>query len=179
MKEKEVESQMDDQLKKTTKDIAHLSHYFIQLRKEVARLYLRKDVDMRFTDVVSQLESVLNSTEEATHDILRALEAINEEAFSLDSTIKAGQSVSPQLVESIRAHAIKGIEACVFQDVTGQRINKIMRSLRYAESTVERLVDHAGRDEVEKIVEEIQTEENKDTQESRGFNQSDIDNLFS
>jgi chemotaxis protein CheZ len=39
-------------------------------------------------------------------------------------------------------------EACSFQDITGQRITKVVRSLTYVETRVNKLIEAWGRSEL-------------------------------
>ena len=42
-------------------------------------------------------------------------------------------------------------EACSFQDITGQRITKVVKSVTYVEDRVNALIEFWGKDEIDKI----------------------------
>lgn len=73
-----------------------------------------------------ELEAITEATEGATMSIFNACEAM--------------ETVLPDLDEghrnAIQAEVTKVYEACSFQDITGQRINKIVKSLREIEAKV-------------------------------------------
>jgi len=77
------------------------------------------------------------------------------------------------------------MEACTFQDITGQRVTKIIRSMQFVEERVLAMVDLMGRDSVAKEAAELPVE----TQEKdpllngpqlpgNAISQDDIDKLF-
>ncbi len=76
-------------------------------------------------------------------------------------------------------------EACSFQDITGQRVNKVVKSITYDEKRVNALVDLWGKDQLAEIEVPVDREKTIDEQlvsgpqlEGDGLPQDDIDNLF-
>ena len=65
-----------------------------------------------------ELEAIVASTEKATGTIMDAA----EEIMSADAT-------SENYVESINDACMRIFEACSFQDITGQRITKVVSTL--------------------------------------------------
>lgn len=66
-----------------------------------------------------ELDAVVAATEEATSTIMDSCDAIAEYSEALDSAHK----------DFMLAQVTKVLEACSFQDITGQRITKVIRSL--------------------------------------------------
>ena len=81
-----------------------------------------------------ELEAVVSAAEQATHAIMAAAEKIEATAAAI------GGEHADQLTE-----AVTGIyEACTFQDITGQRISKVVRTLRQIEEKVSALLGALG-----------------------------------
>jgi chemotaxis protein CheZ len=77
------------------------------------------------------------------------------------------------------------MEACTFQDITGQRVTKIIRSMQFVEERVLAMVDLMGRDSVEKKAAVLSDETpekdpllNGPQLPGNAISQDDIDKLF-
>ena len=88
------------------------------------------------------------------------------------------------LLDQISANGAEVFEACSFQDITGQRISKVVKSLTYVEDRVTALVEAWGKDELEQVV--VRSSEKSDDEklihgpqrQAEAISQSDIDALF-
>ena len=76
-------------------------------------------------------------------------------------------------------------EACSFQDITGQRVTKVVKLVTYIEDRVNALIDiwvKSALDEVEVTPDREKTEDEKLLQgpqlNDEGISQSEIDKLF-
>jgi hypothetical protein len=79
-----------------------------------------------FQRIADELKATLRDSEQATQKILAAAEGIDRTA-NLSATLK---HVSEQgLAQDIRDRVIQIFEACNFQDLTSQRITKVMAAL--------------------------------------------------
>ncbi len=74
--------------------------------------------------VNGELGAVVGGTEEATQQILEAAEAIDQAATALSKINSPDQQ--KLLSEEIQERVVSIFEACNFQDLTGQRISKVM-----------------------------------------------------
>ena len=81
----------------------------------------------------------MDSTERATQQILEAAESIDEAANTLSATLKREQEQA--LTSDIRDHVVRIFEACNFQDLTGQRIAKVLATLAFVENRVARMLE--------------------------------------
>ena len=85
-----------------------------------------------------ELRAVVTGTEAATDTILAAAERI-------DSIVQTSQTRENALVQSdageIAACVVQIFEACNFQDITGQRITKVVESLQFIEERIASMVD--------------------------------------
>lgn len=82
----------------------------------------------RIKVATAELEEIVNTTAQATNDILTAAEAINETIQQIDG--------SPNLRDAITARCMEIFQTCGFQDITGQRIAKVVKTLAYIEQRV-------------------------------------------
>ncbi len=88
----------------------------------------------RIRSVTDELDEVVAGTEAATEGILGAVEIIDANASTLSTTlegVEAGQALE------IQEQVVAIFEACNFQDITGQRITKVVNALRYIEARIE------------------------------------------
>jgi len=92
-----------------------------------------------------ELDAVVDSTERATQHILEAAESIDEAANTLSASLKHDQEQA--LASDIRDHVVRIFEACNFQDLSGQRIAKVLATLTFVEDRVARMLEiWGGRD---------------------------------
>ena len=99
---------------------------------EIAAIRSQSDDGAPMDDASLELEAIVSSTERATGDILGAAETIQEICWSLREV--GGRSGSA--CDLIDAKAIDIYMACSFQDITGQRTDKVVKILRYLESRI-------------------------------------------
>jgi chemotaxis regulatin CheY-phosphate phosphatase CheZ len=159
-----------------------LSQYIINARKEIASLQPTGEVDTEETSdrlprAGMELDAIVQQTEEATNTIMEAA----EEIMGADpSDMDAYQAVTNDAVMRI-------FEACSFQDITGQRVSKVVHTLHHIEERVEELSQLLGVSEKD-ILEAKKTEEEQVTEEQallagpalegEGIDQSSIDALL-
>ncbi len=89
-----------------------------------------------------ELDAVVDSTERATQQILDAAESIDEAADTLSASLTQEQEQA--LASDIRDHVIRVFEACNFQDLSGQRIAKVLATLKFVEDRVARMLEIWG-----------------------------------
>ena len=109
--------------------------------------------------VTHELDAIVGGTENATDGILAAAEFIDQAANSLAAAVKTDQD--KELAHDIQDHVVKIFEACNFQDLTGQRITKVVGALKFIETHIVRMMEiwggmEAFKDiEAEKIAERV------------------------
>ena len=86
-----------------------------------------------------ELTAIVGSTEQATHTIFEAVEGIEALTAKMD----------PEVAAQVSAAITSVFEACGFQDITGQRITKVVTALQHVESKVDALL-HAFGDDIKK-----------------------------
>lgn len=120
-------------------ELEGLSRFIRHAKAEIAALRPDEIQDKHLPTAADELDAIVGSTEQATHVILDSVEKIEKASAGLQGEPK----------DAI-GNAITNIyEACNFQDITGQRINKVVRTLKQIEDKVAGLVKAFG-DEIER-----------------------------
>ena len=103
-------------------------------KREIATLHGKSFDGGEMAKVNGELGAVVGGTEQATQQILEATEAIDQAASALSKNTSADQQ--KLLSEEIQERVISIFEACNFQDLTGQRISKVMTTMKFIESHI-------------------------------------------
>lgn len=111
-------------------------------KREIAVLHGKSFSGDEMIKVTGELGAVVGGTEEATQQILEAAEAIDEAASALVKTQSADQQA--RLSQDIQDRVVGIFEACNFQDLTGQRINKVMTTMKFIEHHINVMMDIWG-----------------------------------
>ncbi|MFN4089515.1 MAG: chemotaxis protein CheZ, partial [Alphaproteobacteria bacterium] len=102
-------------------EITQLAEYIRDARREIAELDTDEIRRQHIPAATDELDAIVAATEEATGTILDCAEQIESVADGLDADAQA----------TLRDATTKIFEACNFQDITGQRIGKIVRTLKH------------------------------------------------
>ena len=86
------------------------------------------------TRIAHELEAVSRDSEVATQKILAAAEDIDQAADNLAAALKDG--IDRGLAQDIRDRVLQIFEACNFQDLTSQRVTKVMTALKEIEAEI-------------------------------------------
>ncbi len=165
-------------------DLADIAHSIEKTKEEIAQIKHEDDVGTeRFVRASSELDAIVSQTESATGEILGAAEKIQEYAWTLRE-----QGADEGHCDSLDEQATNIYMACSFQDLTGQRIQKIVDAMRYVEKRVNAMIEIWGLEEGEVNVEAGGVREddqrpdahllNGPALDGEGVDQSDVDNLF-
>lgn len=115
-------------------ELESLATFIHKARSEIASLRPREIQDRYIASATDELDAIVDATEAATNTILDAAEQI-ENAFA---------DLPPDVADRIGRSTTQIYEACNFQDITGQRITKVVRTLKDIEAKVEALVAAFG-----------------------------------
>lgn len=123
-------------------------------------------------DATAQLDDVLEHTEKATNIIL-------DSATAIQSIVD--EKGMAELSAKINEHVTKIYEACSFQDITGQRIQKVLQGLYKLELGLTKLIEAAKAysDPVNEVQNKAEELVNGPQLSSDAPSQTDIDKLFS
>jgi chemotaxis protein CheZ len=93
--------------------------------------------------IAGELQAVINDSELATQKILAAAEDIDQAANNLSAALKG--DFEHGLAQDIRERVIQIFEACNFQDVTSQRVAKVMATFAGLERQIASALDELAR----------------------------------
>ncbi|MCW2236364.1 protein phosphatase CheZ [Azospirillum canadense] len=119
------------------KEVVDLARFIENAKGELAALQPAEIRDQHIPNATDELDAVVGATEQATFAIFDACDAISGIAGQIEA--EQGAKLTDQVT--------KIFEACNFQDITGQRISKVVRTLKHIESKVDMIVAAFG-DEV-------------------------------
>ena len=111
-------------------------------KREIAVLHGNSFNGEEMAKVNGELGAVVGGTEEATQQILEATEAIDNAATALSRVTSPDQQ--KLLSEEIQERVVSIFEACNFQDLTGQRIKKVMDTMKFIEHHITVMMDIWG-----------------------------------
>jgi chemotaxis protein CheZ len=111
-------------------------------KREIAVLHGKSFNGEEMAKVNGELGAVVGGTEEATQQILEAAESIDQAATALSKVTSPDQQKI--LSEEIQERVVSIFEACNFQDLTGQRISKVMTTMKFIENHITVMMDIWG-----------------------------------
>lgn len=118
------------------REIQSLGSFLDDVKSEIAALRPEEITAEHLPTATDELEAIVGSTETATNAIFEAVEAIEELAGQMEPTV--GGKISNEVT--------KVYEACSFQDITGQRISKVVNALQHVENKVRNLLEAFGQE---------------------------------
>ena len=110
-----------------------------QTRSEIVSLHGQGFDSSRIVRVTKELEAVFDDATGATDRILKAAEDIDQSANALAALVKGGHEQG--LAQDIQDRVTGIFEACNFHDLTGQRISKVVATLKLVEEHLARMVE--------------------------------------
>ncbi len=92
--------------------------------------------------VAEELSAIVKGTEVATETILQSAELIEQQAGNLVASIRdeSQQAMACEIQENI----VNIFEACNFQDLTGQRITKVVKTFCFVEARIMKMMEIWG-----------------------------------
>lgn len=115
-------------------ELEALNRYIQTAKIEIAALRPDEVTDEYLPAASIELDAIVDATAEATNSIMDATEIMERVADGLEGEAQ----------ESLMDATTKIYEACGFQDITGQRISKVVRALNEIETKVDALVAAFG-----------------------------------
>ena len=170
--------------RKLQTEVLNLIQYIQRLRKEIAGIAQEKNDQTAFDGMADRLDAIVESTAQATDTILAAMEGID--GFVEQLRAHPEPSGIDSLCDGIVTKTVEAMEACSFQDLTGQRINKIVGSMKFVEERVNAMADLFGRKEVYALTDQWELPQQIEDgvtlegpqRPGQGISQDEIDQLF-
>ncbi len=125
---------------KTELDLIHAA--INRTKQEIATLHISGFRGPQMARVTDELGAVVGGTEKATQTILAASEEIDQSANTLSALLRSAHEKG--LTQDIQDRVIRIFEACNFQDLTGQRITKVLGTMKFIEQHIMRMIEIWG-----------------------------------
>ena len=153
-------------------EIGSLGQAVATTRQEIAALGV-DDITVSYIPCATdELDAIVAHTASATESILEVCEPLDTLGAAMDGVAAA----------KLQDATMKIYEACSFQDITGQRITKVVHTLQNIESTIARIVQTFGGTSTPKTVSADNIQEvvllNGPQLPAAAMDQSDIDALL-
>lgn len=116
------------------KECKDLADYIEDARAEISSLSPDHDDSAGIPRAGQELDAIVEATESATDTIMQAA----EDLMSFDT------EDFDEYKNHINDEVMKIFEACSFQDITGQRISKVVKTLNHVEDRVSKLISILG-----------------------------------
>src|SRR3990172_12859157 len=117
-------------------ELGSLAKYIANAKAEISLLRPDEICDQHLPTASDELDAIVGATEQATNGILEAVETI--EGLT--------QEMTPEVAEKVTDAVTRVYESCNFQDITGQRVTKVVKALQHIEASVVSLVAAFGDD---------------------------------
>jgi chemotaxis protein CheZ len=159
-------------------ELREIAGYIESMREKIGMLQVHDLKNSRIPSAGQELSAITKSTEQATNTIMECAEAVMAADGSDPAAYKA----------MVEAKMMVIFEACSFQDITGQRIAKVVETLEHIETRVARFAEVMRDKDLEGFLteHERQRKERKDKLllngpqlEGEGVVQSQVDAMFS
>ncbi|WP_245986321.1 protein phosphatase CheZ [Azospirillum thermophilum] len=166
-------------------EIADISGRIKATKVEMAAIRHPLAGDDKFQQASQELNAVVSATEAATNTIMACAEEMEEIVQELRSSLPEGYH--SDRVNDMVDVIVRIYEACNFQDLTGQRITKVVRALSFIEERVDAMMGLWNKREFEamplppevtKKDEELDLHGPANVTDSGNISQADIDALF-
>lgn len=161
--------ELRDSIDKTKREIASVRHPDVP--------------NDRLTIATLELDAIVQTTEEATNTILNATEEIDERVLKLRQAGADPETIA--VFDEINGMTLNILEACGFQDLSGQRINKVIQTIRYLEDRIGTMIEIWGAEEFVGLEPVDEAPQDADAEllqgpqlKGEGVSQDDVDALF-
>ncbi len=172
---RKVEEAGDTSREAIYKELKDLRNLIEETRRDISSARMSDIGGKHIPTATDELDAVVLATEVATESIMDACDSLSAQAGNLPAESN----------QAVMADVTKILEACSFQDITGQRITKVVRSLKTIDEKVSRLLEI-----LEDKIPGLPTTEEQDTRSAdaklmngpqsadKAVSQADIDKLL-
>jgi chemotaxis protein CheZ len=115
-------------------ELEALGRTIARAKSEIAQLSVDDITGAHIPSATDELDAIVEHTAQATNEILDCCEVLE----------RLQAEVPPAAATALQGAVTRIYEACSFQDITGQRISKVVAALKAIESRVETAVAHAA-----------------------------------
>ncbi len=130
------------------KELGELAMFINNAKKELQHVDTNQLTEKNLPDASIQLDAIVQMTEEATGKIMDECERVQathqnvrDRLLDMDPPLEAdGLAMVEDLLGEAETSVTHIYEACNFQDITGQRIQKVVKALQEIERQVLRMI---------------------------------------
>ena len=167
----------DSDVQVIVRELAAVADYIGHMKREIGTLRPNEISRERIPSANDELGTVLQATASATHTIMAAAEEV----------LGAGGLSDKDYRSLVEERILTIFEACSFQDITGQRISKVLEALSHLEKRLDRFAKAVNaRDAADAIDPEEKLRQARrevlllhgPQDEDKAIKQDDIDALF-
>lgn len=130
------------EMQKLKGELVIIHNAITRTKQEIATLHATGFHGENMSRMTHELDAVVNGTEQATQTILSMVEDIDQCAGNLIET--APNEPEKAVGREIQERVVKVFEACNFQDITGQRISKVVNTWKFIENHVSQMMEIWG-----------------------------------
>jgi chemotaxis protein CheZ len=116
------------------REVEELGRAIASAKTDIAALRVDDITDHDIPFATDELDAIVDHTAHATNAILESCETLDE----------VSATVSGDSAAKLQAAVTRIYEACSFQDITGQRITKVVTTLKLIEAKVEHIIGTFG-----------------------------------
>jgi chemotaxis protein CheZ len=120
-------------------ELAVVQDLIARHKHELAAL-INDGQERRMARAAGELGAAVDGMDKATQSILKSAESIDDSAKALAAALKSDYERA--LAQDIQDHVVQVYEACNFQDLTGQRIGKVIELLCTVEAQLTAMLTH-------------------------------------
>jgi chemotaxis protein CheZ len=159
------------------RELREIAGYIQQMKVEIGALQANELKEQRIPAAGQELGAIVKATEAATNTIMECAEAV--------MAADAGEPAAYKALVDEKMLVV--FEACSFQDITGQRIAKVVETLQHIETRVARFATAMRAKDLGGFVDERERARNERKQklmlngpqlEGQGIAQADVDSLL-
>lgn len=130
------------EMQKLKSELVIIHNAITRTKQEIATLHATGFHGENVSRMTHELDAVVNGTEQATQTILSMVEDVDQFASNLIET--APNEAEQTIGREIQDRVVKVFEACNFQDITGQRISKVVNTWKFIENHVSQMMEIWG-----------------------------------
>ena len=162
---------------KVYRELREIAGYIDSMRTEIGALQVNELKNSRIPSAGEELGAIVKATEQATNTIMECAETLMGADVSDHAAYKALVDEKMMII----------FEACSFQDITGQRVSKVVETLQHIEQRVVRFADVMKAKDLDGFVNEAERERAERKEKlllngpqlaGAGVDQSDVDKMF-
>ena len=123
-------------------EVQELGRTIAAAKAEIAALQVDEITASHIPSATDELDAIIAHTAAATDSILEVCETLDRLAGGLAA--KADATPAPEVAARLQEATTRIYEACSFQDITGQRITKVVATLKTIEAKVASIIATFG-----------------------------------